>query len=142
MFKVRLAAACAFLFGSAAAQAATGTITVYPNFGSYCSASQCGTGNGSASGTTLSDGKTVVAIVEGPLGSGRYIGIYVAGFSSDPGAGYLSGATCDGTTYWDNEYHSYFSNGTVYFQWTTEEAISCFGNASYPSDGPHTVTVF
>jgi hypothetical protein len=137
-----VAAACGLLLGSAVAHAATGDVSVYPNYGSYCSASQCGSAVGSASGTTLSDGKTVVAITEGSSGSGRYIGIYVSGFSSDPGAAYLHGAYCDGAYYGDNGYHSYYGNGVGYWQWSNEEAFACFGNSGYPSDGPHSVTIF
>ena len=141
--RVQLAvAACGLLLSSAVAQAANGEVTVYPNYGSYCSASECGSAVGAAGNTGLSDGKTVVSISEGSFGNGRYISVAVSGFSSDPGANYLHGAYCDGTYYGASPYHSYYSNGVAYWQWSNDEAYACFGLSAYPSDGPHFVSLF
>lgn len=56
---------------------------------------------GSASPTTLTDGKTFFELLTyySPLGAFQYNYLDISGFSSDPGASYLSSIYISGTTY-------------------------------------------
>jgi len=88
---------------------------------------------GSYSPTGLGDGKTVAAVVELTTGDiTNYSSISITGFTSDPGAGYLNVATCNGVTVEGGQATRTYNidSGTVTYRWMRPQSV--FGFSSLP----------
>src|SRR6185312_3937146 len=101
------------LYVSAASAGACGGLPVlYVGYNSYLS-------NGSYSPTALTGGELVSALddVVDPMCSLHSSGITVSGFSSNPGAGWLSSVRCGGVTNTGSSASFNYSSGTADWSW-------------------------
>src|SRR5262245_55478134 len=84
-----IAAFIATLVLCSTANAGNGYFQVNPSFITYCSPVLCSPPAGSAVNPVLDDGKTVIYLETIGGGTRGYVQIWITGFSSDPGAGYI-----------------------------------------------------
>jgi hypothetical protein len=86
---------------------------------------------GSASPTTLTDGKQFFSLgtYYGYPSSFQYNSIIIKGFSSDPGSSYLASITIGGTTY--SLVGAFYSYASGQAEWDTQNTAWFFAAGSY-----------
>ena len=88
---------------------------------------------GSASPTTLTDGKTFFELQTyySPLGAFNYNYLDISGFSSDPGSSYLSSIKISGTTYSLSGAGVTYAYGSGHATWTVATTAWLSASGSY-----------